>query len=327
MEKPSPSRQKRKKERTPAVAALSKRRRLKYIAVLPTGVTLINALCGFLSIIYASRGAGVFLDAFLLHKTGISFFAMSGYLIVVAMIADVLDGQVARWSGTASGFGGQLDSLSDVLSFGAAPAFLMFKVMEANLVLESFVQNFFPPISHWKVFPQINPQMIQMAGRWILFVALFYVLCTVIRLARFNVENDTNLSHHQSFAGLPSPAAAGVVISLVIFQEDFIPIIADRLPEFSSALMDITIRLLPLSALFCGILMVSRVQYSHLANKLFRRKKNFFTVLLVLLAGFLAVWNIQLALVLGFWGFALYGFARGIFNEIRTRIKQKVSAE
>jgi len=304
--------------------ALRKRKRLKYIAVLPTGVTLINAFCGFLSIVYASRGPGVFLQVFLFRKTGISFFAMSGYLIFFAMIADVLDGQVARWSGTASGFGGQLDSLSDVLSFGAAPAFLMFKVMQTPLGLDTFMHKFFIPLSIWKTFPPVNPRLVQMVGRWILFLAAFYVLCAIIRLARFNVENDTDLSRHQNFAGLPSPAAAGVVVSLVIFKEDFIPDIVDRLPELSAVLLDITTWLLPFAVFFCGFLMVSRIRYPHLANKLFRKKRSFFAVLLVLFAVFLAVWNIQFALVLSFWSFALFGVVRNIFIRIfRARFKQK----
>jgi CDP-diacylglycerol--serine O-phosphatidyltransferase len=320
---PFPSRLAKKNERTPAEKALRKRKRLKYIAVLPTAVTLLNAFCGFLSIVYASRGPGIFLEVFLFSKTGISFFAASGYLIVFAMIADVLDGQVARWSGTASDFGGQLDSLSDAISFGAAPAFLMLKVMEAHFNLETFIQKFFFPISLWKIFPQANPHLIQLAQRWLLFVAIFYALCTIIRLARFNVENDTDLSRHQNFAGLPSPAAAGVVVILIIFQEDFIPDIVDRLPEFTALLTDVTSWLLPLAVLSSGILMVSRIRYPHVANKLFRGKKNFFTVLLVLLTGFLAVWNIQLAIFLGFWGFALFGIIRSIFTGIRALVRQK----
>ena len=295
---------------------LYKRKRLKYIAALPTAVTLMNAFCGFLSIVYASKGPGIFLEVFLLRKTGISFFAVSGYLILVAMIADMLDGQVARWSGTSSSFGGQLDSLSDVLSFGAAPAFLMYKVMEAHFGLETFVRKFFFPVSLWKAFPNVSAQLAQLAGSWILFVALFYVLCAIIRLARFNVENDVDISHHQTFIGLPSPAAAGVVVSLVVFQEDFIGKIADRLPELSSFLIDVTSWLLPFAVLSSGILMVTRIRYAHLANRLLWKKKNFFTVLLVLFISFLFIWNIQLGILLGFWGFVIVGLVRGIYTSI-----------
>jgi len=298
-----------------ALAETRKRRRLKYIAVLPTAVTLLNAFCGFLSILYASRGPGIFLEVFMFRKTGISFFAISGYLIVFAMIADMLDGQVARWSGAASGFGGQLDSLSDAISFGAAPAFLMLKVMEANLGYETFAKTFLP-MSLGRAIPGLSGHLAQLIGSWMLFVATLYVLCAIIRLARFNVENDADSSFHQNFIGLPSPAAAGVVVSLVIFREDFIPRIADRLPEFSSALTSITSWLLPLTVLCCGILMVTRIRYPHMANRLLRGKKNFVSVLLVLFVVFLAVWNIQLAMLLGFWGFALTGLIRGIYGKL-----------
>jgi CDP-diacylglycerol--serine O-phosphatidyltransferase len=283
----------------------------------------MNAFCGFLSIIYASKGPGVFLEVFLLRKTGITFFAFSGYLIFCAMVADVMDGQVARWSGTSSGFGGQLDSLSDVISFGVAPAFLMYKIMEAHFGLESFTRKFFFPVSLWKAFPSVSPRLAQLAGSWILFVAIFYVLCTVIRLARFNVENDTDLAFHQNFIGLPSPGAAGFVVSLVIFQEDFIGEFADRWPGFTSFLMDLTSWMLPLAVFAGGVLMVTRIRYPHMANRLLRRKKSFLTVLLVLFALFLAVWNIQLALLLSFWTFTLAGLIRGIYTRItRNAAKQ-----
>ena len=312
----------RKNQKTQTEKVLRKHRRLKYIAVLPTAVTLMNALCGFLSIVYASKGPGIFLEVFLLRKTGVTFFAMSGYLILLAMIADMLDGQVARWSGTSSGFGGQLDSLSDVVSFGIAPAFLMLKIMESHFGLETFVRKFFFPMSLWKAFPGISEQLAQFAGSWILFIAIFYVLCAIIRLARFNVENDTDLVHHQTFAGLPSPAAAGVVVSLVIFQEDFIIKMVNRFPDFSSFLMDFTSWLLPFAVFCSGILMVTRIRYAHVANRLLGRKKSFVSVLLVLFVGLFAVWNIQLAILLGFWGFAVIGFFRGIYFRISRNLSK-----
>ena len=312
----------RKKIKSPAETALRRRKRLKYIAVLPTMVTLLNAFFGFFSIIYASRGPGVLPDHDLLNMADFSFFAISGYLILAAMIADVLDGQVARWSGTASSFGGQLDSLSDVLSFGAAPAFLMFKVVEARIGLDAFEHIFFFPVSLWKALPLYNQHKVQMVENWILFAAIFFMLCTIIRLARFNLENDTDLSRHQSFAGLPSPAAAGVVVSLVIFLEDYLPGITDQLPNFSAALADILIWILPLAALSCGILMVSRIRYSHLVNRLFRKKKNFTSVLLVLFTGFLFALNIQLTILIGFCLFAIIGLIRGIYTEI-VRIQSR----
>jgi len=164
-----------------------------------------------------------------------------------------------------------------------------------------------------------------LAGSWILFVAIFYMLCAVIRLARFNVESDTDLAHHQNFVGLPSPAAAGVVVSLVIFQEDFIGRMADRLPELSSFLFDLTSWLLPFAVLFGGILMVTRIRYLHLANRLLRRKKSFVSVLLIIFGCLFTLWNIQIILLLGFWSFALMGLIRGIYITISRNLSKKDS--
>ncbi|MDR2470500.1 MAG: CDP-alcohol phosphatidyltransferase family protein [Treponema sp.] len=295
-----------------------RRKRLKYIAVLPTAVTLLNALCGFVSIVLACRGggAGRFMEMAPFHKAGFSFFAASGYFIVFAMIADILDGQVARWSGAASGFGGQLDSLSDVISFGVAPALLAYRFMETHLGLEGFMHKFLFPVSLLKGFSP-GSRLAHLAGRWLLFLAILYVLCAVIRLARFNVENDTDAASHQFFAGLPTPAAAGVVISPVIFQESFLPLCARRLPELAALLTDITTWLIPCAVLGSGILMVSRFRYPHLANRLLRGKKSFFTVLLLLFAVMLALWNIQVSLLLGFWGFAALGVFRSLWEKFR----------
>jgi CDP-diacylglycerol--serine O-phosphatidyltransferase len=297
-------------------AALRKKRRLKYIAVLPATVTLINALCGFLSIAFASHGLQVFLHVSRFRRVDLSFFALSGYMIIFSMIADMFDGQVARWSGAASNFGGQLDSLSDVISFGVAPAFLMLKVMETALGVEALSRKVSPP---GQGFPGERLYLIGMAGRWLLFVALFYMLCAVIRLARFNVENDTGDAAHKSFAGLPSPAAAGVIVSLVIFRENFLPRISGRLPFLYELLTGASLWMLPFAALACGILMVTRIHYPHAANRLFTGRKTFVPFVLLIFMGLFLIWNIQLGLVLCFWGFALSGLIRALIGRMRNR--------
>ena len=101
----------------PRESSQRKGRRLKHIAFLPSFITLINGACGFIAILFASD----------------SYFAMAGYIILLAMVADVLDGRVARLTRTTSSFGGQLDSLSDAISFGVAPAFIMIKLVEYHL--------------------------------------------------------------------------------------------------------------------------------------------------------------------------------------------------
>ena len=134
-----------------------RKQRLKYITILPSLVTILNGVCGFTAIILASKGIelvdGRFSENYRPHLFAFgatSYFAMSGYLILLAMIADMLDGRLARISQNTSSFGGQLDSLCDIVSFGVAPAFLMLKVLEykltgftgLNLTLETFLHRF-----------------------------------------------------------------------------------------------------------------------------------------------------------------------------------------
>ena len=259
-----------------------KSRRLKHIAFLPSFITLINGACGFIAILFAS-------DA---------YFATAGLLILLAMVADVLDGRVARLTRTTSSFGGQLDSLSDAISFGVAPAFLMIKVVEFHLGQLGFEDLGLP----------------MLLGRVIILSAVLYAMCAVVRLARFNVENEEDETAHMNFAGLPSPAAAGVVVSLIIFHQQVLPRIAD---ETSRVFHIATVAALPLVTILAGILMVSRIRYPHVANQLLRSKKSLGFLMLIFATGLLIVWNIQFALVVGFCGFALFGVLRWIVGLFR----------
>jgi CDP-diacylglycerol--serine O-phosphatidyltransferase len=291
---------KRPRLKKPRLKAPKKRRRLKYIAILPSIVTLMNGLCGLTAIIFASKGLDTAWKPQMLPKVNISFFALAGYMIFLGMVADMLDGHVARISKSTSSFGAQLDSLCDVISFGAAPAFLMLKLVEAHtsrLQLENF--------RHILFFERI-----------VYFIAMIYAMCAIIRLARFNVENTEDDAAHLSFAGLPSPAAAGMIVSAVIFQQDFLPKIMGSPDSFLRAFELITIWVLPVISLMAGLLMVTRIPYPHLMNRLLRGKKSFSTFLLVVFVILLAIWNIQLAMVLGFFTFMLYGIIRRIIIKV-----------
>ncbi|MDR1317864.1 MAG: phosphatidylcholine/phosphatidylserine synthase [Spirochaetales bacterium] len=280
------------------------RRRLKYIAILPSLITLMNAMCGFIAIVYASRGAGA--DILIFRRPGFTLFALSGYMIFLAMIADVMDGRVARLSKTTSSFGGQLDSLSDAISFGVAPAFLMMQVVGVYL-------------ERWKTaLPGFGGALTQI----VFLIAIVYAVCAIIRLARFNVENEEDESAHMNFSGLPSPAAAGVVVSLVIFQQDILPKIANHSPYLFDIIEQATIWALPIVTFVAGILMVTRVRYTHVVNYYLRGKKSFSTFLAIFFAGLLLIWYIQLAIVIGFCGFALTGLLRALY----TRIFRKKAA-
>ena len=263
------------------------RQRLKYISILPSLITILNGVCGFTAIILASKGA----EQALLEVPAdlqTSYFAMSGYMILLAMIADMLDGHLARKVKGTSSFGGQLDSLCDAISFGVAPVFLMLKIVECKLELTSFAGD-------------------NSVQRFIWLAAAAYLSCAVIRLARFNVENEEDESAHMSFMGLPTPAAAGVIVSLVIFHQLY----EQALPKVNAV-----IYALPFLALGVGALMVSRLRYPHVLNQYFKGKKPFAHFIRVLLLLLFLAWRPQIAFVLIFCGFAASSFVKWIYFRV-----------
>jgi CDP-diacylglycerol--serine O-phosphatidyltransferase len=143
----------------------------RVVIVVPSLFTLFNLFFGIWSMVLASRGE----------------FYRAGWFIVFAAILDLLDGRIARLSGAGTRFGGELDSLVDIVSFGVAPAFLMYQV----------------EFSH--------------AGPMAWVVCYFYVMAAAIRLARFNVTQAGRPK--SSFVGLPSPAAGMTLATYYPFTQ------------------------------------------------------------------------------------------------------------
>lgn len=140
------------------------------IFVLPALVTTFNFAFGFVSILYSMEGK----------------YVTAAWLIIGAMLADVLDGAMARITRTESAFGRELDSLADVVSFGCAPAILLY-------------QRFGLSAHPFWIFP------------------VFYAVAGALRLARYNVLDSD--SGAKDFRGTPIPAPAGIVIGLVLALE------------------------------------------------------------------------------------------------------------
>ncbi len=285
-----------------------RRQRLRYITILPSLVTIINGACGFAAISFASYAASSGAGEFSYHRFTVPYFAMAGYMILLAMLADMLDGRLARMSQSTSSFGGQLDSLCDVVSFGAAPAFLMLKIAEQKLA--GIEATGVPTI------------FISLLERFFWLAAAAYFSCAAIRLARFNVENEEDESAHMSFVGLPSPAAAGVIASLVIFHQEAVPDILTHPGRDWTAgvvnflLDDLVIYVLPMVAIALAVLMVSRIRYSHVINQYMRGKKPFAHLLRALLFFGLVIWSRQVAFVMIFCGFAASGFLRWFYYSV-----------
>lgn len=135
--------------------------------MLPALFTAGNILCGYLSLEASGRGA----------------YEYAAILIFAAAFLDGMDGRVARLTGTTSAFGEQLDSLADVVSFGVAPAFLVY---------------------HWGLSG---------FGRAGLLVSFLFVVCGASRLARFNVQ--LHVVDKRWFVGLPIPSGAGALCGLI----------------------------------------------------------------------------------------------------------------
>jgi len=116
-----------------------------------------------------------------------------------------------------------------------------------------------------------------------------------------------------SYIGLPTPAAAGVIISLIIFHEETLPKIFSTNTAAFAIATNIIIYSLPMLALVLSVLMVSRIRYQHVLNQYIKGKKPFAHLIWLLLGIGIIIWNLQIALVAIFCGFAASGFVKWIF--------------
>jgi len=147
---------------------------------LANGITCLNLICGCLSILYTIR-----VD-----------LQMAGIFILIASLFDFLDGFVARLAGAYSPIGKELDSLADIISFGAAPGFILFALFYYD---SNFLGIDFDPMKNWYSF------------------AAFLLPCgSALRLAKFN----TDTSQSEGFIGLPVPSMSFIVVSLpfIVFE-------------------------------------------------------------------------------------------------------------
>jgi CDP-diacylglycerol--serine O-phosphatidyltransferase len=275
----------------------SRRAYIRSVYSLPSLATLGNAICGFASMYVSTlelRGDTVTRDPWTLFFVHHSFFA-AAYLIFAAMIFDAVDGRLARFARHTTDFGGQLDSLADAVSFGAAPAFLSIQLFH------SYHADLASPI----------------IARLIWAIGALYMSCALIRLARFNVSNEHGEQHHFSFLGLPSPGAAGVVAAFVLMQQD----LAERAAVRSAvaALADWCVSILPLVVLATGLLMVSAIRYPHLVNRYLRGRRSIARLLLVLVGLLLLVVAHRYTLSIGSLAYAAWGPVGWIAYRLRQR--------
>jgi CDP-diacylglycerol--serine O-phosphatidyltransferase len=247
---------------------------LNSLAFVPTIMTLGNLVCGFAAIHFAMRavsdipGASIAdhkdLPGSLIELMLPSFLSVGAGLVILGMVFDCLDGLLARMTRSTTDFGGQLDSLADIVSFGVAPATLMVAFMTSQLAIEDIY---------------VSPVSVHVLGRFAWASAAVYVAFTAVRLARYNVEHARADFDHRTFRGLPSPGAAAVMVSLVLFQDQ----------EVGMSLRPFMVYGLPAIALVTAFLMVSPIPYKrfHRAYLLGKQPFGQFVGVVIILAIFL----------------------------------------
>ncbi|MFH1919484.1 MAG: CDP-diacylglycerol--serine O-phosphatidyltransferase [Planctomycetota bacterium] len=240
------------------------------LAAVPTLLTLGNGVCGLGSIAMATLAREQ------LGETSAIFYA--GVLIYVGMAFDGLDGYVARLMNQTSRFGAELDSLCDAITFTVAPVFIMLALVDA--------------------FPL----------RFLWGIGLLFMVCGLLRLARFNVEQATD-DAHDWFRGLPTPAAAGTLASFAIALPAFRQLVADTMPEaprhLGEGIIALTIYILPILTVVLALLMVSRIRYPHILNQWTRGRRTFFNLVQLVFVVVALITVHELALPLLFCYYAL----------------------
>ena len=252
------------------------RKRRKGIYILPNLFTLAALFGGFYAIIMAVNGR----------------FDQAAIGVFCAMILDSLDGRVARMTNTQSAFGEQMDSLSDMVSFGAAPALISYMWALKGL------------------------------GRWGWLAAFVYCSCAALRLARFNV--NTGVVDKRYFQGLPSPAAAALIAGVIWLMTDLGFKGVDKLWGVSIPWITFAV------ALYSGLTMVTNVPFYSFKDLSMKKSVPF--VVLVLIAVGIAIINLDPPTVMfggfvayGFSGYVIYVYrkAKGMQTSVISTSTQE----
>ena len=246
-----------------------KQHRHKGIYLLPNLLTTASLFAGFYSIMASIHGR----------------YEIAAIAIFIAIIGDGMDGRIARMTNTASDFGAEYDSLSDMVCFGLAPALVVYE---------------------WSLM-----YMAQMGwGKLGWVVAFFYTATAALRLARFNAQMDTKTQLF--FKGLPSPAAAGLLIGMVWVADD-LGVSGDQLttPVFFGTLMAST-------------LMVSNIRYYSFKDVDARYRVPFIAILVVVLGFMLASIDPPKVILGGFIVYAVSGPVLMFHKPKESTFKQPV---
>ncbi len=264
----------------------------KSIYLLPNLFTAVNMVLGILAIIFSINDS---LTLSLAAETKVIPFVLPAKLIIIAAFADFFDGLVARATGTTSKFGMEFDSLSDLISFGMAPALLIYlSVLRYHSV-------------------------------WGLAITALYVVCAAIRLARFNVQAQVEEKLH--FMGLPSPAAAGCLASYVLlsrwpgfYGKD---IILNKVMGWYEENMNfVELYIIPIMTIVIALVMVSTISYPSL-KKLKLETVKPWTFAFIILSLFLLIYAAEFTAFILLTFYLLWGIALALTKKSVEKIKKR----
>ncbi|MGB5298663.1 MAG: CDP-diacylglycerol--serine O-phosphatidyltransferase [Thiogranum sp.] len=229
--------------------------------------------------------AGLFAGFYAIVAAMSANFEAAAIAVFVAMVMDGIDGRVARLTNTASEFGVEYDSLSDMVCFGLAPALIVFE---------------------WTLRSMIEQGWMWSKLGWL--AAFVYTAGAALRLARFNTQVGT--ADKRYFQGLPSPSAAGVLAGLIWFSED------NGLDGSDMWMVG------ALLAVSMGALMVSNVRYYSFKEVDFKNRVPFFTLIMMVLL-FVVVSSHPPSVL--FFGFLIYAISGPVLTlyQIRQRRRQR----
>ncbi|MFH1074241.1 MAG: CDP-diacylglycerol--serine O-phosphatidyltransferase [Candidatus Firestonebacteria bacterium] len=227
----------------------------KQFSIIPNLLTSGNLVCGFLAVIFAVTDALKLTS----YNDFINPFVLSSWLVLAAMIFDLLDGIVARMTKTDSQFGKELDSLADLTSFGIAPAVILYLSVLRHL------------------------------GKIGVLIAAVYAVCAALRLARFNIMIKSDL---KNFTGLPTPAAAGVLVSYVLFAQwgEWYYVTVPHansmamIDWYNVAVTKFNAYFLPVLMIVVAVLMVSNVKFFSLKQLVIKEKAPFIVMVMIIVA-------------------------------------------
>ena len=258
------------------------------IYLLPNLMTAGNLFCGFTATLKILEGA--LLQASNPDAAG-DLFHTAIWCVLGAFVFDFLDGRLARLGGHESSFGREFDSLADIVSFGLAPALMVYRV-----VLQEF------PRACW-------------------IIAFIYLACGALRLARFNSVGAKNeaVNHQSTFTGFPIPAAAGLIASITLFLL--------WLAEGEHHLGNWRFVLPPL-LLFLSFMMFSRFQYPSFKALNWKTKKSIPRFLIIILVLIFTVLNYEWMPAVLFLAYLLYGVLRPwLSREWLREIEEEIGEE